>query len=299
MINEELARRNKENHSFSDYKSGSATAEYEAVIAEATQKIEIAKSKVSPENRQRLDNLLESYKVKYSNWINSYNANGARHVSWMIAGPSNYNMRAHEKYLSRESKLWEEYDQINNMIVKGISRIVNGERIISSDNPNAVELLKEKIAKLEKNQETMKAANKLIKNSKIDHDAKIKQLIELGFTEEQSKKLFVPNFYGIGFASFELSNNNANIRRLKQRLIGLERRFNDSTVEKIINGVKIVDNVEDNRLQLFFGYKPPELIRNQLKSAGFHWTPSLGCWQRFRSNSAKRQAEEILDSISA
>lgn len=300
MINEELARRNKENHSFSDYEPGSATQEYNQVIAEAARKIEEAKSKVSPESHERLDQLLESFKVKYANWINAHNANGARHVSWMISGPSNYNMRAHEKWHAREGRLWEEYDDIKNMIDQGIFRIINGDRIISSDNPNAIELLKQKIAKLEKNQEIMKSANKIIKNVKLDFETKIKKLIEVGFTEDQAKVLFTPNCYGdIGYEGFELSNNNANIRRLKQRLAGLEKRANDSTSEKNINGVKIVDNVEDNRLQLFFNCKPSEPIRNQLKAAGFHWTPSLGCWQRFRSSSAKHQAEEILNSIIA
>lgn len=295
MINEELARRNKENYSFSDYKPGSATQEYNQVITEAAEQIEKAKLSASPESKERLDQLLQSYKVKYANWINAFNANGSRHVSVMISGPANYNMRAHEKYLSREGKLWGEYDTIKNMIPYGISRILNGERIISSDNPNAVELLKEKIAKLESNQEQMKASNKIIRNSKIDLAEKIKQLTEIGFTEEQAKKLFVPDcFGGIGFESFTLTNNNANIRRLKQRLVDLERKAQDSTSEKSISDIRIVDNVEANRLQLFFPGKPSEAIRNKLKSAGFRWTPSVGCWQRFRSSYAMREAEEIV-----
>jgi len=148
IINEDLARRSKENMSFSDYKSGSATAEYNAVIAEAVEKIEKAKLKVSPEGQERLDRLLESFKVKYADWINRSNKNGAGHVSVMIAGPSNYNMRAHEKYLNRERALWAEYDDIKDIDSK-IWSVVNGDKIIRSDDKNAVERIKAKIASLE------------------------------------------------------------------------------------------------------------------------------------------------------
>lgn len=297
IINEELARRNKENHSFSDYVPGSATKEYNQAITEAKERIERAKSNASPEAKERLDRLYQRFCFKYANWINAYNANGARHVSWFIAGPSNYNLKAHERYLARESKLWEEYDYIKNMIDRGISQILNGDRVIKSDNPKAIELLKEKIAQLEKNQELMKAANKIIR-SKLDQSAKIDKLIEIGFTKDQAEKLFVPNCFGeIGFAGFQLTNNNANIRRLKQRLAVLEKKAQDSTTERMIGKVKIIDNVEINRLQLFFPDKPSEEIRHKLKSAGFRWTPSLGCWQRYRSARAMYEAEQILFSI--
>ena len=148
IINEDLARRNKENMSFSDYKAGSETAEFNAVIADAAAKIEKAKCKVSPEAQERLDNLLSSYTRNYANWINKRNASGAGHVSVMIAGPANYNMRAHEKYLNRERKIWEEYEQFKNIEWK-ISSIVNGDKVIRSDDKNAVEKIKAKIATLE------------------------------------------------------------------------------------------------------------------------------------------------------
>ena len=131
LINEDAARRSKENMSFSDYRAGSATEEYNAVIADATEKIESAKQRVSDDGRERLDKLLNWYKAAYAGWINKYNANGAGHVSIMISGPANYNMRAHEKYLSREGKLWEEYNDIKDISHK-IRSIIDGDKIITS-----------------------------------------------------------------------------------------------------------------------------------------------------------------------
>lgn len=148
MINENLARRSKENCSFSDYKAGSATAEFNAEIARVKGIIENAKQRVSPEAQERLDNLLSSYTRNYANWVNKRNASGAGHVSAMISGPSNYNMRKHEQYLNRERKLWEEYDQFKDIEWK-IQSIVNGDKVIRSDDKNAVGKIKAKIAALE------------------------------------------------------------------------------------------------------------------------------------------------------
>jgi hypothetical protein len=148
IINEELARRAKENCSFSDYKPGSATAEFNTEIERVKTLIEKAKCKVSPEAQGRLDKLFNSYIAKYANWINKRNANGAGHVSVMISGPANYNMRAHEKYLNRESKIWEEYEQLNNIEWKILS-IVRGDKVIRSDDKNAVEKIKTKIKSLQ------------------------------------------------------------------------------------------------------------------------------------------------------
>lgn len=148
IINEELARRAKENCSFSDYKPGSATAEFNTEIERVKTLIEKAKCKVSPEAQGRLDKLFNSYIAKYANWTNKRNANGAGHVSVMISGPANYNMRAHEKYLNRESKIWEEYEQLNNIEWKILS-IVRGDKVIRSDDKNAVKKIKTKIESLQ------------------------------------------------------------------------------------------------------------------------------------------------------
>lgn len=148
MIDEAAARRSLENYSFSDYKQGSATAEYNAEVERVAGKIEEAKAKVSEEGKERLDRLFESFKFKLADWTNRKNRNGAGHVSVMISGPANYNMRAHEKYMKREGKLWEEYGEFGNIDSK-IRSIVAGDKVIRSDDKNAVEKIKAKIFTLE------------------------------------------------------------------------------------------------------------------------------------------------------
>ena len=275
IINEDLARRSKENMSFSDYKAGSETAEYNAVIADTAAKIEKAKLRVSPEGQAKLDKLLESYKVKYAAWVNKSNANGARHVSVMIAGPSNYNMRAHEKYLNRERTLWAEYDEIKDIDGK-IWSIINGDKIIKSDDANAIEKLQEKLAKALEEHEGYKVYN--VKARK------------------EGKETLAP---------YVLQNSNGRIKGIKDRIAHLERLAAKAAAtpqieiaaETETNGIKIVDNLEAQRLQIFFPGKPEASTREQLKKNGFRWCPTAGAWQSYRSARAERIAREIVVAI--
>ena len=165
-------------------------------------------------------------------------------------------------------------------------------RAIFSDDPQAVEKLEEKIKRLEDRQAMMIQANKLVR--KEDREG----LAEMGFSAESITRLFTPDFCGrIGFADYATKNNNANIRRLKERVKHIETHTNDESSELTIGDVKIVDSVEDNRLQMYFPGKPDESTRTMLKSRGFHWTPSPGCWQRFRSNQAMYYAKTIAEAL--
>lgn len=162
---------------------------------------------------------------------------------------------------------------------------------IFSDDPKATEKLEEKLARLEKRQELMKSANRLVKKS--DREG----LLDMGFTEAQIDKLLTPYLGQRGFPSFALTNNNANIRRVKERIEELKAHANDQTSEIEINGVKIVDNTDDNRVQIFFPGKPSEATRSALKSHGFKWAPSVGAWQRQRGNSAMYFAKQIVSQV--
>ena len=164
---------------------------------------------------------------------------------------------------------------------------------ISSDDPDAPDLLADKIAKLEAKQEKMKLFNKLLK--KGDTAAMLKAGFSQAIIDEMTKK----NCFGdVGFTSFQLTNNNANIRRLKERLKDMQAKAAIAPAEdKVINGVTIVDNADDNRLQLFFPGKPSEEIRKELKSSGFRWSPNAGAWQRQRSNAATYLANKIIAKL--
>ena len=83
--------------------------------------------------------------------------------------------------------------------------------------------------------------------------------------------------------------------RLEKRLAAVQNvQHDETTEEQFPDGVRLVDNVEANRLQIFFPEIPPEGIRRELKRNGFHWSPTAGAWQWHRSNRATYLAKLIL-----
>lgn len=147
---EQNARRAKEANSFSDYKPGSATAEYNACCVRADEAAERAKEKLlrvgAPlERAERIGYLLGLYKAKKLSWLNSVYANRASVPSIMIAGGANFPVRKKERQNAREDKLYKENPDY---ILDEIRSIGNNAGTIYSDEENAVERIKVKIESL-------------------------------------------------------------------------------------------------------------------------------------------------------
>lgn len=173
-----------------------------------------------------------------------------------------------------------------------------GTGSISSDDPEAVTKLLEKIADAEKVQAQMKAANKVVR-SKVKDEAKILTLRAEGFSEASARALLEPDFCGrVGFAAYQLQNNNANIRRMRQR-VEILREAPTETTETERNGVTIVENADENRIQLIFPGKPPAEVRQILKSQGFRWSRYNTAWQRHLNAAGRYAASHALDHIEA
>lgn len=204
-----------------------------------------------------------------------------------------------------EKRHRRDLDRIHNSMKKAIDanekaayyedrvKAMEGNTAISSDNPQAIEKLQAKVEKLSQLQEFMKAANKCIR--KKDKDG----FLKLAFgTEQLWEQLNKPDFAGrIGFADYKLKNNNANIRRIKERVESLKGVAGRTTKETVIKGIRVVENTEANRVQLIFPGKPEKEIRQKLKQAGFHWCQSEGAWQRFLNNSGIYAAKNFLENL--
>ena len=163
---------------------------------------------------------------------------------------------------------------------------------ISGDNPEAANLYKDKLAKLEAQQRRMKAINKAWpKGSDALHS--------LGLTDEEIEKLRagMRSYEKKPFPSWALSNNSAEIRRVKEKLESLSE-LDGMAVEvfKFSGGEMRVD-MDKNRVQFLFADIPSIEIRSILKSNGFRWAPSEGAWQRQRTIIAIRIAKSLIEQM--
>ena len=175
------------------------------------------------------------------------------------------------------------------------ARAAANNHSISSDDPEALNRLHEKLSRLEKLHERMKAANAAIRmKDTANGDAK---LSELGFSQIDIAKLRQPDFMGrVGYPSYALTNNGATIRSVKKRIVQLEARASKPAPEGwTFDGGEVICNVDENRLQIRFDAIPDEQTRILLKSNGFRWSRHNGVWQRQLTPNAIRTARYMFN----
>ncbi|MEO5959724.1 MAG: hypothetical protein ABIZ49_04190 [Opitutaceae bacterium] len=167
--------------------------------------------------------------------------------------------------------------------------------IIRSEDAGAVTQLQTKIVAAEKLQATMKVANVIVRNRGLTDDEKVAQLVATcGLRDTSARELLKPDFGGrVGFPNYKLTNNGANIRRMQQRLKGLANESGRASATLPFAGGRVEDNAEECRVRIYHDAKPPAGTIAKLRTYGFHWTPSLGCWQRLRTDSARYAATQI------
>ena len=287
-INEAAAKRAKDMNSFSDYKQGSATAEYRHYVDEAVQLAERQKQRVDPMYHEKIDSLLDTYARKLAANMNKGYEIDARIPSILIAGGSNFPTRKKEKQNAARDSNYREWQDIQGLLDKIRSTGMGG---ISADDPQAVQKLEKKLESLEKAQETMKAVNAYYRKHKT-----LDGCPHLPPEELEKLKADMASSWHLEdkpFATWALSNNSAEIRRVKDRIKSLSQQKEIGFAGWEFDGGKVEANTEANRLQIFFEDKPDEATREALKSNGFRWSPKAGAWQRQLTSNAYYAADYV------
>lgn len=189
-----------------------------------------------------------------------------------------------------ESKLAEVYEQR--------AQTIEASTVIFSDDPQAPDKLRAKIEHAERMQEAMKAGNRIVRNSKLNDDEKVRQLVALGLSQSSAYAALRPDFAGrVGFPDYALANNRANIRRMQARLSELAKPANE--VDPIEGqGWRIKEHPDDNRIRIFFDAIPDQATRFYLKSHGWKWSPKAGSWQRHLNQNGRAAARQFVASTS-
>ncbi len=222
----ELATRAHYGTSFSPEKRGaSVVAGY---IGDMQTAVDEFSKYVTDENRADIAADLEAYRVGYINKLNAYLHAHSNVMSTMITGPANFPVERNRKRGNTADKRRDEWLSWCNWKLDKMRSLYNPKRLanapISADDDDAITKLQAKIAKAEEQQELMKAINKVVKSKKLDDAAKRAKLVEMGVGERLIGECLEPDFAGrYGIPPYMLSNNNANIRRMKDRLVALER----------------------------------------------------------------------------
>lgn len=156
-INENAARIAKELSSFSDYKEGSATAEYNAQCANAAAILERVKPQCATEDqRERAEWLYNRYCETLALAINRENEIGTRCPSVLICGPANFPVRKKEKQVAAWAANRENFRKADHYLqmLKRAHTLA-----VKSDDPEALDYLRAKLDQLQTAHQTMKDAN--------------------------------------------------------------------------------------------------------------------------------------------
>ena len=287
-INEGAARRANDMNSFSDYKPGSATAEYRQMVDKAVEIGERQKKRVDPMYHEKIDSLVDTYARKLAENMNSSFSIEARVPSILIAGGSNFPVRKKEKQNAARDRNMEDWNEIQGLLDKIRSTGMGG---ISADDPQAIQKLEAKLEKLQTAQDTMKAVNAYYRKHKtLDGCPNLSAERIEAMKAEMSSQWHIQDK---PYPSWALSNNNAEIRRIKGRIADLTKKQETAYAGWEFDGGMVEANKEDNRLQIYFEEKPDEKTREALKENGFRWSPKAGAWQRQLNDNAIYAADRI------
>ena len=287
-INEGAARRANDVNSYYDYKPGSATAEYRQMVDKAVEIGERQKKRVDPMYHEKIDSLVDTYARKLAENMNSSFSIEARVPSILITGGSNFPVRKKEKQNAARDRNMEEWNDIQGLLDKIRSTGMGG---ISADDPQAIQKLEAKLEKLQAAQETMKAVNAYYRKHKtLDGCPNLSAESIEKMKAEMSSQWHIEDK---PYPSWALSNNNAEIRRIKGRIAELTKKQETAYAGWEFDGGKVETNKEDNRLQIFFEEKPDEKTRETLKENGFRWSPKAGAWQRQLNDNAIYAADRL------
>lgn len=201
--------------------------------------------------------------------------------------------RGHRRLLERSDRKMEQSIAASEKAAYYEHKAEAAERntAIFADDPEALAKLTEKLEGLQMAQTRMKQINAYYRKHGTCQGFH-------GLSDEQAEKLDdrVRNGYSwekAPYPAYALSNNNQEIRRLKERIKQLTEARELGYQGWEFEGGRVVANAENNRLQIFFDEIPSPELRQELKERGFRWARSEGAWQRQLTDNAIYSASRV------
>lgn len=228
------------------------------------------------------------YESKYIDHLRAWAGRKSRCLSPMITGPANFPVVRNRKAFDSEQNAWKEFREWRERYFKAVNRV-------RTKSPE--EEIDDALVKLEKERnahELMVGINKILRR-KIDDESMKKALIEeLEISEHLAGKVMEPDFMGRrGFASYALTNSNARIHNLEEKLLVMKARIaNRDAFEPIAFDGGSID-IEEDRVVIRHDEKPSREIIDALKGRGFRWAPSRSAWVRKHTKQAIEDAKNI------
>lgn len=245
----------------------------------------------------------------------------ASNTPWFIAGPANFNNRRYQKRLDAAENKFKEFEGKKERFIKNtidmLMKATPAEKqveiwskgrqgygeTIAADDPLAVEKMEAHIQHLKEIHEIELKANAWIRKHGNATGCEVlsERMIErvnadLAQWPYRQQKYFFTD------------QNQANIRNKCKRLEELKKARAIVEEEKAEGlkigvsekeGLRMENNHEAARVQLFFNGKPDDETRAKLKANGFRWSPRFGAWQRQNTPNGLAIARQFFENFKA
>lgn len=229
-----------------------------------------------------------NYAEKYVAHLRTWAGRKSRCLSVMITGPANFPTTRNRKAMDSEQRAWDEFRAWRERYIKAVNRV-------KTKSPE--EEIDDALIRLEKernNHTLMVEVNKIFRRKTSDEEKRKALLEELELSEKLVNNLMTPDCFGqYGFASYALTNSNARIKNLEQKVLIMKNRIQRrDTFEKITFPGGCID-IENDRVVIRHDEKPPREVIESLKGHGFRWSPHWKCWCRKHTANALRAAKLV------
>ena len=228
----------------------------------------------------------QRYKSLFSAWLNAK----SNCISSMITGPARFPTHKAEKANRSEQKHYDIFQQWREKAKKAIVRKAQPEKTYNSE----IERYKAELEGMKRNHELMKIGNNAIRKANKDKVDITAYLIET-FGIKPHMIDWTMKF------GFGLQNNNANMKRVEQRIKELEakeqNRQDEPEKEFLFNGGKVTMNYEADRIQIKHDTKPNQEVISLMKKNGFKWSPFNKAWQRQITANAIYVTKHLINQL--
>ncbi|CEN34467.1 Antirestriction protein (modular protein) [Capnocytophaga cynodegmi] len=165
--------------------------------------------------------------------------------------------------------------------------------VISSTDKHAIEKLEQKLREVEAEKDFIQRAEKAAKEWKKNNDFGVFAKYNI---DDKNANEIIDNLNRHGWALVgSVTNRNAEIRRIKQRIEGLKKQSEQENTNIEFDGGKIVFDTQEHRIKILFDEIPSAEVRNALKKRAFKWSPKNKAWQRVYTTDAKYAVDNLFE----
>lgn len=269
----------------------------------------------SPEKKEVLAAEFERYRNGFKDKTLAVLHAGSRVMSPMITGPARFPTASNRKRGDAYDKRISELLDFRKRAMAAIQKKLSPESgPVKSSDSNAVETLQKQLDAAQKYQEAAKEVNKIVRSHVASaerdggpvtfkpgktRESAIEAIKALGLSEKTASEALKGDYMGrVGIPDYSLKNNNANMRRIKQRIEELSKmKATPAKSEEYSGGVEVHEDPEAARIRIKFPGKPERDAIDKLKRAGFRWSPTEGAWQRHLNNAGRYAVNDVLKSL--